>query len=129
MYALRDKTRLVVKLAKLNLSLNMKKCRALVDRCTPEEVALLLDAGFQLDYGCTRSLGSPIGAVEACKAFILRKVAAWEKLQHEDLHPSKALKVCGNVKFEHLARTPMCVKRQPTSLTRSCSRRPLGFLE
>ena len=106
------KKRLVIELAKLNLSLNMKKCRALVDRCTPEEVALLLDAGFQLDYGCTRSLGSPIGAVEACKAFILRKVAAWvpfwEKLQHEDLHPSTALtilKVCGNVKFEHLARS------------------------
>jgi len=96
----------------VGLKLNMKKSRALVDRCTPEERDLLAAAGFQLDVGSTRVLGSPTGAVAACTEWVLKKVAGWQKfwelLRHEALRPVTALtllKRCGNVKFDHLAKS------------------------
>lgn len=99
-------------LVSIGLALNMKKCRVLADRCTEEEVVLLVAEGFQLDYGCTRVLGSPIGTKESCRDWVLTKVEGWklfwERLRNPRLHPSTALtilKICGNVKFEHLARS------------------------
>jgi len=106
------KVQLEISLEKIGLRLNMKKCRVLVDRCTEEEIKLLMEAGFQIDLGCTRVLGSPIGDPAACSEWVLRKVSGWqsfwEKLRLPDLHPSTALtilKICGNVKFEHLAKS------------------------
>jgi len=96
----------------VGLTLNMRKSRALVDRCTEEQVRLLTLAGFQIDRGCTRALGSPVGANEACRAWVAMKVAGWqifwERLRHECLRPVTALTLlakCGNVKFEHLAKS------------------------
>ena len=106
------KIQLEIYLEKIGLSLNMKKCRVLVDRCTEDEIKLLLAAGFQIDLGCTRVLGSPIGDPAACREWVIRKLhgwqSFWEKLRLPDLHPSTALtilKICGNVKFEHLAKS------------------------
>jgi hypothetical protein len=104
-------------LASIGLKLNMKKCRVLADRCTEEEKRALTEAGFQLDYGCTRVLGSPVGDASACALWVLSKVRGWEpffeRVCHERLHPSVALailRMCGQVKFVHLARSlPPCV--------------------
>lgn len=67
-------------------------------------------AGFQLDEGCTRVLGSPVGEVDACAAWVLKKVEGWtqfwQRVRHDALRPGTALMIlakCGNVKFEHLA--------------------------
>jgi hypothetical protein len=106
------KHRLAAELSPLQLHLNMRKCRVLADRCTPDEIALLEAEGFQLDWGCTRVLGSPVGTPEACKLWVSAKVTSWqvfwERLRHSDLHPAAALMIlakCGNVKFEHLAKS------------------------
>ena len=106
------KIELDVGLGDIGLGFNMPKCRVLADRCTDKEIAQLLAAGFQIDLGCTRVLGSPVGTPEACREWVLRKVhgwqSFWEKLRLPDLHPSTALtilKTCGNVKFEHLGKS------------------------
>ena len=106
------KVALEAELEPYGLHLNMKKCRALVDRCTPEEIALLVEAGFQLDYGCTRVLGSPVGDQASCRAWVLVKVTKWqpfwEKVRHNLLSPFTALLIlskCGHVKFHHLAKS------------------------
>jgi hypothetical protein len=106
------KHRLTAELEPLQLGLNMRKCRVLADRCSADEIALLEAEGFQLDYGCTRVLGSPVGSKEACRLWVVAKVSSWqmfwERLRHSDLHPAAALMIlakCGNVKFEHLAKS------------------------
>jgi hypothetical protein len=103
---------LETQLADIGLSLNMRKCRVLVDRLQDIDIDRLVDAGFQVDRGCTRVLGSPVGDPVACRLFVLAKVCGWqlfwERLRHQDLHPSIALVIlakCGNVKFEHLAKS------------------------
>ena len=109
---LQYKAKLEVSLAKLGLKLNMKKSRALVDRCTDTELELLRLAGFQLDRGTTRVLGSPVGDREKCTEWVQRKVDGWgqfwRRLRSEDLRPITALQLlakCGNVKFEHLSKS------------------------
>jgi hypothetical protein len=109
---IRYKNNLSTELSKIGLSLNMKKCRVLCDRCSPEEVQRLQSEGFQIDYGSTRVLGCPVGDLEACKAWVSSKVSGWstfwERLRNEQLHPLTALTLlskCGNVKFEHLAKS------------------------
>ena len=109
---IRYKVLLAQELAHLGLSLNMKKCRVLVDRLTDADIVRLAEAGFQLDRGCTRVLGSPVGDPTACRLFVLAKVGNWqtfwERIRDEHLHPSIALVIlakCGNVKFEHLAKS------------------------
>ena len=106
------KVALEAELEPYGLHLNMKKCRVLVDRCTPEEIARLIEAGFQLDYGCTRVLGSPVGDQASCRAWVLLKVTKWqpfwEKVRHNLLSPFTALLIlskCGHVKFHHLAKS------------------------
>jgi hypothetical protein len=106
------KLNLSTELKKIGLSLNMRKCRVLVDRLSSSDITRLISAGFQTDQGCTRVLGSPIGNPAACRLFALAKVGNWhtfwERLRHENLHPSVALVIlakCGNVKFEHLAKS------------------------
>ena len=106
------KSRLEVALKKLGLGLNMKKSRALVDRCTDAEIELLRLAGFQLDQGTTRVLGSPVGERSKCAEWVQRKVdnwgLFWTRLRSDFLRPATALMLlekCGNVKFEHLAKS------------------------
>ena len=106
------KVELEKELEDVGLSLNMRKCRALVDRCTEEEIARLAGAGFQLDRGCTRVLGSPVGETSACRQFVLDKITKWqpfwEKVRHNLLAPFTAMQIlgkCGNVKFHHLAKS------------------------
>jgi len=102
----------------VGLTLNMRKSRAIVDRCTEEQVLLLTEAGFQIDRGCTRVLGSPVGEATACRNWISTKMTGWqqfwERLRHDSLRPVTAMTLlsrCGNVKFEHLA------KSLPTEIT------------
>ena len=107
------KIRLEKELRKINLGFNMQKTRILADRCTDEDIALLRHHGFiHFDLGRTRVLGTPIGHDTPCRSWVSDKVAAWqpfwEKLCHESLHPTTALtilKICGNVKFEHLSKS------------------------
>lgn len=87
------------------------KCRVLVDRCSPTEIEELRREGFQIDTGCTRVLGCPVGTPDASQNWVMNKVSSWgpfwERLRHSALHPLTALTIlskCGNVKFEHLAR-------------------------
>ena len=96
----------------VDLNLNMKKSRVLADRCSESELCLLREAGFQLDFGCTRVLGSPVGSTEARRLWIANKCAGWqcfwERLRHDALRPSTVITIasrCGNVKFEHLAKS------------------------
>ena len=109
---LRFKSALEKELEDIGLKLNMLKCRALADRCSAAELKALLDAGFQIDYGCTRSLGSPIGDEASCRRWVLAKVEKWqpfwEKVRHNLLAPFTAMLIlskCGNVKFHHLAKS------------------------
>ncbi len=109
---LRFKIALEKELEDIGLRLNMLKCRALADRCSAAELKALVDAGFQIDYGCTRSLGSPIGGEAACRIWVLAKVEKWqpfwEKVRHNLLAPFTAMLIlskCGNVKFHHLAKS------------------------
>ena len=109
---LKFKDELTAELLLVGLSLNMSKCRALVDRCSPEDLARLIAAGFQIDRGCTRSLGSPIGDPAACRSWVLAKVSKWqpfwEKVRQNLLSPFTAILIlnkCGNVKFHHLAKS------------------------
>lgn len=96
----------------IGLSLNLKKCRVLADPLSDVDRERLLACGFQLDFGCTRVLGSPVGEISSCKLWITQKVNSWSpfwsRICHPDLHPSTALILlsrCGNVKFEHLAKS------------------------
>lgn len=109
---LKFKEELTAELILVGLSLNMAKCRALVDRCSPEDLARLIAAGFQIDRGCTRVLGSPIGDPAACRLWLINKVSKWqpfwEKVRHNLLEPFTALLIlakCGNCKFHHLAKS------------------------
>jgi hypothetical protein len=107
---LRLKDKLVTSLASINCHLNMKKCRVLADRCSEYERDLLRAAGFQLDFGCTRVLGLPVGTSHACTIWASNKVAGWSRfwanLSNPLLHPTVALsllKFCGQAKFQHIA--------------------------
>lgn len=109
---LQYKVKLELSLVKLGLKLNMKKSRALVDRCTDAEIELLRLAGFQLDRGTTRVLGSPVGDPTKCAEWVQKKVDGWglfwARLRSDFLRPATALQLlekCGNVKFEHLAKS------------------------
>jgi hypothetical protein len=95
----------------LGLSLNMRKSRVLVDRCSESECEDLISAGFQLDRGCTRVLGVPVGSVGACTAWACHKVRSyepfWARLRSPMLHPSVALlltRICGQPKFAHIGK-------------------------
>ena len=115
------KLSLTIELEKIGLKLNMTKCRVLADRCSAEEIALLVQEGFQIDRGCTRVLGCPVGSPDACRNWVLNKLGGWapfwERLRHARLHPLTALTLlskCGNVKFEHLARSlPFTIIEDP----------------
>ena len=120
---IRYKVRLITELQKINLVLNMKKCRVLADRCSQSDRELLIAEGFQLDFGSTRVLGCPIGSLSACNDYCLKKVQSydsfWTRVTNSKLHPATALiivRLCGQAKFAHLA------KALPPSVTNSASR-------
>ena len=103
---------LTKELLKIGLTFNMLKCRVLVDRLSQDDILLLMAAGFQLDRGATRVLGSPVGDPVVCRIWVLAKVGNWqefwERIRDDHLHTSIALVIlakCGNVKFEHLAKS------------------------
>ena len=107
------KISLAKELRKINLGFNMGKTRILADRCSEEDIELLRSHGFiHFDRGRTRVLGIPIGYEQPQRSWVLDKIMAWQpfwqKLCHEALNPTTALtilKICGNVKFEHLSKS------------------------
>jgi hypothetical protein len=105
------KTALNAVLPSVGLALNMRKCRVLGDRGSPQCREALRAEGFQIDQGCTRVLGLPVGDSTACLQWALTKVRGyasfWSRLRSPLLHPSVALlltRICGQPKFLHIAK-------------------------